>query len=109
VRYGPKYLFCGSHLTDHTLLLRLMLEGLNTQARQYSEIITILDDGSLPGLEFEVSMFRHLEHRTVKTWVRPSIVVAFMDRLSHNRDTADVLKRAETEGINVYVVSAYRS
>jgi hypothetical protein len=108
VTYGPKYLFCGSRLTDDTYLMRALLEGLNTMARQWSETIPILDDGSLPDLEYEVEMFRHLEYRRVKDWVRPNIVIAFMDRLSHNRDTEDLLRVAESEGVPAFIVSRYR-
>jgi hypothetical protein len=106
-RYGPKYLFCGSHLTDDTYILRCLLEGLNTQGRQWSETIIILDNGSLQGLEHEVVGFRHLEHRRVKDLGSPNIVIAFMDRLSHNRDTEKLLERAETQGIPAFVVSTY--
>jgi hypothetical protein len=108
VSYGPKYLLVGSRLTDDTLLMRALLEGLNTQGRQWSEIIIILDDGSLQGLEHEVEGFRHLEHRRVRHWVRPNICIAFMDRLSHNRDTEKLLRRAESEGIPAFIVSTYR-
>jgi hypothetical protein len=107
--YGPKYLFCGSRLTDDTLLMRALLEGLNTQGRQWTETIIILDNGSLQGLEHEVDGFRHLEHRRVKDWVRPNIVIAFMDRLSQNRDTEKLLRVADSEGIPAFIVSAYRA
>lgn len=105
----PRYLFCGSRLTDETLLMRALLEGLNTQARQWTETITILDDGSLRGLEGEVEAFRNLEHRRVRDAfsARPNIVVAFMDRLSHNRDTEKTLILAESQGIPAYVISRY--
>ena len=108
-RPGPKYLLCGSRLTDETLLIRALLEGLNTQARQWTETITILDDGSLQGLEGEVDSFRYLEHRRVRDWERsrPNIVLAFMDRLSHNRETEKTLIRAESQGIPAYVISRY--
>jgi hypothetical protein len=107
VSYGAKYLFCGSHLTSDTLLIRLFLEGLNTQARQWGETIVILDDGSLLRMESEVEEFRHLEHRHMGSWVTPNIVIAFMDRLSHNRNTEKTLRRAESEGVPAFIVSRY--
>jgi hypothetical protein len=110
---GPRYLICGSSLTtaDTTPLLRLILEGLNTQARQWSETITVLDDLSLPGLEGEVEDFRHLEHRrfdvNLSTLTMPNIVIAFMNRLSHNRDTEQLLRHAESQGIPAFCISTY--
>lgn len=104
---GPSYLFCGSRLTDDTLLLRALLEGLNTQGRQWSEKITILDDGTLRNIEEEVSFFRNLEYQPLEPRDRPNIVVAFMDRLSHNRNTEDTLERAETQGIPAFIISRY--
>lgn len=105
---GPKYLFCGSRLTDDTYILRCILEGLNTQGRQWSETLTILDDGSLQDLGEEVSFFRHLERRHVSGLeIRPNIVIAFMDRLSQNRDTEKLLRLAESQGIPAFVVSTY--
>lgn len=112
VRYGPRYLISGSSLTDDKQLLRALLEGLNTQARQWSETITVLDDGSLQGLENEVAEFRHLAHRRFhEGWITtpPNIVVAFMDRLSQNRDTEQLLKRADSAGIPAYVISRYNA
>lgn len=87
--------------------MRALLEGLNTQARQWTETITILDDGTLQGLEGEVSSFRYLEHRHVKQGARPNIVVAFIDRLSQNRETEKTLIRAESEGIPAFIISRY--
>ena len=84
---GPQYLFCGSRLTDDTFVLRILLEGLNTQARHWQEVITIQDDGSLTGLKFEVEQFKYLHYEIVEGWEDPNIVIAFMDRLSHNRGT----------------------
>jgi glycogen synthase len=105
--YGPKYFLCGSSLTDDKQLLRAILEGLNTQARQWSETIVILDNGSLRGLEHEIEEFRHLEYRRVLILGEPNIVIAFMDRLSHNRDIEKTLELAETAGIPTYVISRY--
>jgi hypothetical protein len=107
VRYGPRYLLVGSRLTDDTYVLRAVLGGLNGQAREWSETAVILDDGSLQGLEHEVEMFRHLEHRRVKEWDDPNIVLAFIDRLSQNRHTEDVLKRADKEGRPAFIISSY--
>jgi hypothetical protein len=105
---GPKYLFCGSRLTDDTLLLRLLLEGLDHWAFQWSEIITILDDGSLQGLEGEVAEFRHLTHRRAYLGETvTNIVIAFMDRLSQNRDTEETLRLAESEGIPAFIISRF--
>lgn len=101
------YLFCGSALTDDYNVLRILLDGLNTWGRVWKEVIIILDDGSLQGLESEVAEFRHLEHRRVKDWVTPNIVIAITDRLSHNRDIKKTLIRAESEGIPAYVLSRY--
>lgn len=108
---GPTYLFCGSSLTDDMQLLRALLEGLNTQARQWSEVITILNDGSLPGLEGEVEDYRYLQHRRMKAvWdTPPNIVIAFMDRLSHNRNTEELLRHAVNEAIPTYVISRYET
>jgi hypothetical protein len=97
----------GSRLTDDSLVLRCLLGGLNDQGRQWQEIIIILDDGSLQGLEHEVEGFRHLEHRRVKEWGDPNIVLAFIDRLSQNRHTEDVLKRADKEGRPAFIISSY--
>jgi hypothetical protein len=92
---GPKYLFIGSRLTSDTFVLRILLEGLNTQARHWGEVITIQDNGSLDGLEHEVEGFKYLHHRRVDEWSDPNIVIAFMDRLSHNRDSERLLAVAE--------------
>jgi len=109
MRTGPKYLICGSRLSDDLVLLRALLEGLNTEGRQWSETIVIMDDGTLPGLEGEVRDFKHLEHRRVKqNWrTPPNIVIAVMDRLTQNRDTEKTLIRAESQGIPAYVLSRY--
>jgi hypothetical protein len=88
---GPQYLFCGSHLTDDTFVLRLMLEGLNTWARQWGEVITIQDNGTLENLEDEVAQFRYLQHRVVDGWADPNVVLCFMDRMSHNRGSERLL------------------
>jgi hypothetical protein len=104
VREGPQYLFCGSRLTDDTYVLRLLLEGLNTWARQWQETITVQDNGTLEGLEFEVEQFRYLAHRRVEKWSDPNVVFAFMDRMSHNRGTERLLQRAETEGRAWFVI-----
>jgi hypothetical protein len=87
--------------------MRALLEGLNTQARQWSETIVILDNGTVRDLERELNDFRHLEHRPIRGWIEPNIVIAFMNRLSHNRKTEETLKRAESEGIPAFVVSRY--
>ena len=94
---GPRYLFCGSRLTGDTFMLRLCLEGLNTWSRQWQETITIQDNGTLEGLEYEVGMFKYLEHQKVGEWEDPNIVIAFMDRMSHNRATERLLQRADAE------------
>jgi len=94
VTSGPTYLFCGSRLTDDTFIMRILLEGLNTQARQWQETITIQDDGTLEGLDYEVSMFKYLAYHRVKEWSDPNVVIAFMDRLSHNRATERTLEAA---------------
>jgi hypothetical protein len=104
---GPQYLFCGSRLTDDTFIMRILLEGLNTQARHWGEVITIQDDGSLDGLEHEVGQFRHLAHRQVEEWTDPNIVVAFMDRLSMNRGTERLLAQAEAGRRPAFIVSNY--
>lgn len=104
---GPSYLFCGSRLTDDTFLMRILLEGLNTQARHWGETIVIQDDGSLEGLAFEVEQFRYLAHRRVEEWEDPNIVVAFMDRLSMNRGTERLLRHSETEHRPAFIVSSY--
>lgn len=106
---GPEYLFCGSRLTSDTLVLRMMLEGLNTWARQWSETITILDDESLDGLEHEVDQFKHLAHSSWKPTdpVVPNIVVAFIDRLSQNRATEQLLAAAASEGVPAFIVMGY--
>jgi hypothetical protein len=95
MRQGPQYLFCGSRLTDDTFMLRLLLEGLNTWSRQWQETITIQDDGTLTDLEFEVNQFKYLAHLPVEGWADPNVVVAFMDRMSHNRATEATLKTAQ--------------
>jgi hypothetical protein len=105
---GPQYLFCGSRLTDDTLVLRILLEGLNTQARQWSETITIQHDGSLKDLQFEVEMFKHLRYRHVEGWEDPNVVIAFMDRLSHNRGTGRILDIADEHGRPWFIVSGER-
>jgi|SRR5215467_522106 len=102
---GPQYLLCGSRLTSDTLVLRLLLEGLNTWARQWSETITIQDDGSLEGLEHEVEMFRHLQHRRVKGWSHPNVVLAFMDRLQQSRATHGTLEVAKSHGVPAFIIS----
>ena len=103
---GPQYLFCGSRLTDDTFVLRILLEGLNTQARHWQEIITIQDDGSLEGLENEVSSFKYLQHRVAVDWEDPNIVIAFMDRPHHNRSTEQTLREATEAGRPAFVISS---
>ena len=105
--YGPKYLICGSRLSDDRHILRCLLEGLQSQGRQWQEIITIMDNGSLQGLGTEVEPYRFLEHRRVEGLGKPNVVLAFMDRLSHNRDTENLLILAETQGIPAFVISRY--
>jgi hypothetical protein len=107
VRYGPKYLLIGTSLYTDTLVLRALLEGLSTQGRHWGETITILDNGSLPGLEHEVEPFKFLEHRHVKSWAQCNIVLAFMDDLRHNRQTQEWLDRAKGDGIPAFVISTY--
>lgn len=92
---GPQYLFIGSRLSGDALVLRALLEGLNTQGRHWNEVITIQDDGSLEGLEHEVEGFKYLEHRRVYSWQDPNIVIAFQDRMSHNRRTQRTLAEAQ--------------
>lgn len=82
---GPQYLLIGSRLTGDTLMLRLILEGLNTQARHWQEVITVQDNGSLEGLDYEVEQFKYLKHRLVDEWEDPNVVICFQDRMSHNR------------------------
>jgi len=101
---GPRYLLCGSRLTDDTLLLRIILEGLNTQARQWSEIVTIQDDGSLRDLEFEVEQFKYLRHERVDQWEDPNVVLCFMDRMSHNRASERLLAVAETNHRPAFII-----
>jgi len=103
---GPQYLFCGSRLTDDTFVLRILLEGLNTQARHWQEVITIQDDGSLAGLKFEVEQFKYLHYEIVEGWEDPNIVIAFMDRLSHNRGTEQTLREAAEAGRPAFVISS---
>lgn len=104
---GPRFLFTGSGLTDDTYVMRAVLEGLNTQARQWSETVVIEDDGMLKDLEFEVEQFRHLRYRRVDRWTDPNIVLCFMDRLSHNRDSERTLAYAEAHGRPSYIISRY--
>jgi murein endopeptidase len=104
---GPKYLLCGSRLTSDTCIRRVILEGLNTQARVWSETITIQDDGSLQGLEHEVEQFRHLKYVRTRTWSDPNVVIAFIDRLSMKRATQRTLDYAIQEGRPVFIVSDY--
>ena len=106
MKSGPQYLFCGSRLTDDTHVMRLLLEGLNTWSRQWSETITIQDNGSLEGLENEVSMFKYLQHRVVNRWEDPNIVIAFMDRPHHNRSTEQTLREATEAGRPAFVISS---
>lgn len=94
-RRGPQYLICGSRLSCDTLVLRAMLEGLNTQGRHWGEVIVIQDDGSLRDLEHEVDGFKYLEHRRVDGWEDPNVVLCFMDRMSHNRASEQLLETAK--------------
>ena len=107
-RKGPEYLFCGSRLTDDTFVMRILLEGLNTQARQWTETITIQDDGSLEGLEYEVSMFKYLAYRRIPggSWADPNVVLAFVDRMTHNRATERLLQQAEREKRPWFVIGS---
>lgn len=105
---GPKYRICGSRLTGDTLILRAILTGLNSQAREWQEVITIQDDGTLEGLEHEVDGFKHLQRRRVEGWSDPNVIIAFMDRLSHNQDTAQLLIAADSHSRPAFVVSTYQ-
>jgi len=102
-------LLAGSRQGHDTLILRALLEGLNTQGRQWNETIVICDDGSLEGLEHEVSDFKYLEHQRVKDWPEPNIVICFMDRLSHNRASERLLSVAATKGVPAFLVTNYDS
>jgi hypothetical protein len=104
VRYGPSYLLLGSRLTDDTYVLRVILEGLNTWGRQWGETLIILGNGSLRDLEQEVEWYRSLEYRRVDQIGKPNIVIAFMDRMSHNRLTENWLREASRRGIPAFVV-----
>jgi hypothetical protein len=86
-------------------VLRMLLEGLNTQARQWSETITIQDNGSLENLEYEVEQFKYLAHRQVDGWADPNIVIAFMDQLSQNRATERLLDVADSELRPAFIIS----
>lgn len=105
---GPRYHICGSRLTGDTLVLRAILEGLNTQARQWSETITICDDGSLQGLEHEVDDFKHLERRRVSEWDGKAVILAFMDRLTHNGGTEMLLIAADRSNHPAFIISTYQ-
>jgi hypothetical protein len=105
--YGPRYLFLGSCLDEDTYVLRLCLTGLNAMAREWSETIIILDNGTLPFLEHEVESFRHLEWRRVKSWTKCNIVLCFMDSLRHARENQIWLDRAQEEGVMAYLVQTY--
>jgi hypothetical protein len=105
---GPQYLFCGSRLTDDTFVLRLMLEGLNTWARQWGETITIQGNDSLTDLEYEVEQFKHLQYRQVDEWSDPNIVICFMDRMSDNRTSERLLAAADEHGRPWFIVSGER-
>jgi len=107
-RQGPKYLLCGSRLTSDTLILRAILTGLNSQAREWQEVIIIEDNGTLEGLENEVDDFRHLQHRRVEGWSDPNVIIAFMDRLSQNRETAQLLIAADRHSRPAFIVSTYQ-
>jgi hypothetical protein len=107
VRYGPKYLLIGTSLYTDTLVLRALLEGLSTQGRHWQEIITILGNGSVGGLEHEVEGHKFLEYLYVKSWTECNIVIAFMDDLRHNRQTQEWLERATGDGIPAFVISTY--
>jgi len=102
---GPQYLFCGSRLTDDTYVLRLLLEGLNTWARQWQERIFIQDDGSLRDLEFEVEQFKYIHHRRVDGWEDPNVVFCFMDRMSHNRASERLLAVAAKHHRPAFIIS----
>jgi hypothetical protein len=106
VRQGPQYLFCGSRLTDDTYVLRLLLEGLNTWGRQWQETITVQDNGTLEGLEFEVEQFKYLQHRQVGEWEDPNVVFCFMDRMSMNRASERLLSVAEKNGRPWFVIGS---
>lgn len=105
MRYGPKYLFLGSRLDDDTFILRAILSGLNAQAREWSETIVIMDNGTVPGLDYEVEQYRWLEHRPTKSWERANIVIAFMDNMRHCRENEDWLRKAKEAGIPTFIVS----
>jgi hypothetical protein len=107
--YGPRYLILGSCLDDDTYVLRLTLAGLNAMAREWGEIITILDNGTFPGLEHEVESFRHLERQRVKSWAKCNVVLCFMDSLRHARENQLWLDRAKEEGVMSYVIQTYAS
>jgi hypothetical protein len=104
---GPRYLFLGTPLDTDLYMPRLVLESLNTWARQWNEELTILDNGTMPGLEHEVDHFKYLTRRQVRSWTRANIVFAFMDRLEHDRHVQDWLNQASWAGIPVYWVSTY--
>jgi hypothetical protein len=106
-RYGPTYLFLGSRLSDDTYMLRMVLEGLNRWAFEWQETLVIADNGSLDNLEREVGMFKNLEHRKVSELKnpRPNMVIGFLDRLSHNRETERWIRAARQLGIPAFVIS----
>jgi hypothetical protein len=104
---GPQYLFCGSRLSEDRLILRAILDGLNTQGRQWNEIITIQDDGSLWNLENEVEDHKYLQLWRVHKWSDPNIVICFIDQLRQNRAAEQTMQTARANKRPVFVVSSY--
>jgi hypothetical protein len=104
---GPVYMVVGSRLTDDTLLLRCLLEGLNAWSRQWGEDLVIADNGSVRDLDYEVTLFKYLRHWPVQSLEQagPNIVVAFMDYLHQNGNTVQLLKDAKLAGIPAFVIS----
>ena len=96
-------------MTDDTLILRAILDGLNTQGRQWGETITIFDAGSLDGLEREVEDHKYLRYVGPKGWGggRPNIAIGFIDRMSMNRDTERLLALLTDEGVPTFIVRSY--
>jgi len=89
--------------------MRILLEGLNTQARQWQEMITIQDDGTLNDLEYEVETFKYLRYERVEEWSDPNVVFAFIDRMSHNRATEATLARATEAHRAAFIFSVYEN
>lgn len=127
---GPRYLFCGSRKYRDPYVIRLLIAGLHTWGKIHKEPIVIIH-GDAPGADT-------LADEATKEWAnvsaekypadwnsydraagpirnqqmldegKPSIVFAFSDDFKNSKGTRDMVRRANANGLPVYLIRRYK-